>query len=273
MASEQPQKRKRTIPLKILVDKQSNKVVFVEATKEFVDTLFSFLSLPLGTIVRLLASINDQQHSESSPFLGSINNLYQTVENLDSDDVWNNPVCKQMLLHPRNPCEALCMNLFLNVDDTEPSSKIFVCDSCNTFTTFKKHDCTCGKPTNKQLQNLDYLLTKKTSYWNSTTVDSQKKVFFRENYRSVFMVYLSDDLKIVPSSIMSSLQLLKELGYSDLNQLEQVTHNIGKQEVMVSCCFFFDVCICLTIHMPSLHSLLDTIIIISCGCAVKSRQM
>jgi hypothetical protein len=246
----------------------------VEATKEFVDTLFSFLSLPLGTIVRLLASINDQQHSESSPFLGSINNLYQTVENLDSDDVWNNPVCKQMLLHPRNPCEALCRNLFLNVDDTKPSSKIFVCVLVTRLLLLKIIDCTCGKPTNKQPQNLDSLLTKKTSYWNSTTtVDSQKKDFSRENYRSVFMVYLSDDLKIVPSSIMSSLQLLKELGYSDLNQLEQVTHNIGKQEVMVSCCFFFNVCICLTIHMPSLHSLLDTIIIISCGCAVKSRQM
>jgi hypothetical protein len=30
-----------------------------------------------------------------------------------------------MLLHPRNPCEALCLNLFLNVDDTVPSSKFF----------------------------------------------------------------------------------------------------------------------------------------------------
>ncbi|GAU40720.1 hypothetical protein TSUD_263700 [Trifolium subterraneum] len=26
-----------------------------------------------------------------------------------------------MLLNPRNPCEALCLKLFLNVDDTVPS--------------------------------------------------------------------------------------------------------------------------------------------------------
>ncbi|AES74483.1 DUF674 family protein [Medicago truncatula] len=46
MASQQQQKS-TTIPLKILMDKQSNRVVFVEAAKIYVETLFSFLSLPL----------------------------------------------------------------------------------------------------------------------------------------------------------------------------------------------------------------------------------
>lgn len=133
MASEQPQEDTRTIPLKILVDKQRNKVVFVEATKDFVDTIFSFLSLPLGTIVRLLSNNNDnnndqqQRRSQSSSFLGNIKNLYKTVQNI-SNDVWNNPFCRHMLLNPRNPCESLCMNLFLNVDNSEPSSKFFVCE-------------------------------------------------------------------------------------------------------------------------------------------------
>jgi len=121
------QQESETIPLKVLVDKQRNKVVFVEATQDFIDTLFSFLSLPLGTIVRLLAtnSNDKQQQSESSPFLGNIKHLYQSVQNLTTDDVWNNSVCKEMLLSPRNPCESLCMKLFLNIDDTEPSDKFF----------------------------------------------------------------------------------------------------------------------------------------------------
>jgi hypothetical protein len=58
---------------------------------------------------------------------------------------------------------------------------------------------------------------------------------------SMFLVF--DDLTIVPSSMVTSMQLLMELGYSDLTQLEEVTHNIGKQEVLV---------IYLTITMPSL---------------------
>jgi hypothetical protein len=66
MASYEQQEEddKRTIPLKILVDKQRNKVVFVEATKEFIDTLFSFLSLPLGTIIRLLATNNNNNEQQ-----------------------------------------------------------------------------------------------------------------------------------------------------------------------------------------------------------------
>jgi hypothetical protein len=236
MASEQPQEDTKTIPLKILVDKQSNKVVFVEATKDFVETLFSFLSLPLGTIVRLLATINhDQQNqqSESSPFFDNIKSLYETVQNLNSHNDWNNTICKQMLLHPRNPCESLCMKLFFNIDDTEPSDKIFVCDSCNTFTTFKNLDCTCGKPINRQPKNLD-----SEGQGNNNSVDTQNSVFVKEN-GSIFLV--SDDLKIVRSSSVTYLKLLMELGYSDLTQIEEVTHNISKKEVMVLSFFLFDV--------------------------------
>ncbi|WJX49084.1 hypothetical protein P8452_35566 [Trifolium repens] len=89
-SSEQQQEEeydKRTIPLKILVDKQRNKVVFVEAIKEFIDTLFSFLSLPLGTIIRLLATNNNnnEQQQPLSQFLGSI----------IPHDVWNNLVANK----------------------------------------------------------------------------------------------------------------------------------------------------------------------------------
>ncbi|XP_045830738.1 uncharacterized protein LOC123922037 [Trifolium pratense] len=227
MASEQEPK---TIPLKILIDRENNKVVAVEATKDFVDTLFSFLSLPLATIIRLLTTNNDQQQqqqsseSSSSSFLGNIKNLYQSVQNLTPNDVWNNPLCKQMLLNPKNPCESLCMKLFLNIDDTEKSSKFFVCDSCNKFTTFQNLDCTCGKPTNRQPKNLDF-----EGQGNGGSVDALNGVFVREN-GAMFLVF--DDLKIVPSSLMTSTEHLMELGYSDLTQLEEVTHNIGKQEIL-----------------------------------------
>ncbi|KAI5391973.1 uncharacterized protein LOC127105903 [Lathyrus oleraceus] len=248
MASEQPQEDTRTISLKVLVEKQRNKVVLVEATKDFVDTLFSFLSLPLGTIIRLLSN-NDQQQSsvsESSSFLGNINNLYRSVQNLNSEDVWNNPVCQQMLLHPRNPCEALCMKLFLNVDDTEPSNKILVCDHCNRFTTFQNLVCICGKPTNKHPKNLD---SEGQTQGNSTIADSKNGVFVKEN-GSNFTVSLFDDLKIVPSSIMNALHLLNELGYSDLTQLEEITHKFGKQEILNLLKY------CLTSHEPLTNTIL-----------------
>ncbi|ONI25079.1 hypothetical protein PRUPE_2G279000 [Prunus persica] len=43
-----------SVSLKILIDTKSHKVLFAEASKEVVDFLFSFLSLHVATITRLL---------------------------------------------------------------------------------------------------------------------------------------------------------------------------------------------------------------------------
>jgi hypothetical protein len=268
MASQQQESK--TIPLKVLVNKQSNKVVFVEANKDFVETLFSFLSLPLATIVRLtsndqqqqsqskpssflariinyfvyilfsfltlplaaivrlLATINNakqHQQSEPSPFLDNIKNLYQSVQNITSNDIWSSPACKQMLLRPMNPFESMCNELFMNIDDTQSSSEFFVCDSCYKYTTLESLNCTCGKPPKR---------TPLDSEGHGKNV--QNGVFLRGN-GPMFLV--SDDLKILPSSMASSVMMLAESGCSAFIQLEEVTHNIGKHEVFNGVVLFF----------------------------------
>ncbi|CAJ2670637.1 unnamed protein product [Trifolium pratense] len=57
--------------LRVLVDNERNKVVYAEAGKDFVDALFSFLTLPLGTIARLVAK---ESNVEAVRF-GSISSL------------------------------------------------------------------------------------------------------------------------------------------------------------------------------------------------------
>ncbi|CAI9270078.1 unnamed protein product [Lactuca saligna] len=42
--------------LKLLVDKKAQKVLFAEATKDFVDFLFHIFSLPLGSLIQFLGS-------------------------------------------------------------------------------------------------------------------------------------------------------------------------------------------------------------------------
>ncbi|XP_045830730.1 uncharacterized protein LOC123922030 [Trifolium pratense] len=224
MAYAQPQKETKTIPLKVVVNTYSKKVVFVEATKDFVDTLFSFLSLPPGTIVRLLATTNNnndqQQLPESSPFLENIKNLYQSVQNITSNDVWNNPACKQILLRPRNPCESMCNELFLNIDDTESTSKFYVCSFCDKFTTFENLNCTCGNPPDRQPRKLDS---------DGQGNNEQNGIFVRE---SGPMFLVSDDLKIVPSSLLTSTKMVIEAKIPNLIQLKEVTCNIGEQEIL-----------------------------------------
>lgn len=98
----------------LLIDKEKNSVVVAEANGDFIDTLFSFLTLPLGKIIRLV--FNDQQPQEEK--FGCIKNLYKSVENF-SDEVFMNSICKSMLLYPRNPFESLCQKLKLNVNDSQ----------------------------------------------------------------------------------------------------------------------------------------------------------
>nr|CAB3488120.1 unnamed protein product [Digitaria exilis] len=64
-----------TIDVKLFVDREKKKVLFAESDKEFVDVLFSFLTMPLGTIVRLL----DKQSQ-----MGCLDELYKSVEDLSS---------------------------------------------------------------------------------------------------------------------------------------------------------------------------------------------
>ncbi|CAN6879614.1 unnamed protein product [Brassica oleracea] len=64
--------------LKLLVDKEKNKVVLAEVCKDFVDVLFSFLILPMGTIVRFLQKYQQNQNSQPAT-IGCFNNLYKSV--------------------------------------------------------------------------------------------------------------------------------------------------------------------------------------------------
>jgi hypothetical protein len=90
------------------VDNEKKKVVFAESGKDFVDVLFSFLTLPLGTIVRLLGK-------DSS--LGCFDELYKSVERLDASH-FQTKACKNMLLRPLNAAGKLCENLVVRIDDT-----------------------------------------------------------------------------------------------------------------------------------------------------------
>ncbi|CAN1269388.1 hypothetical protein LINPERPRIM_LOCUS13566 [Linum perenne] len=79
------------VTLKLLIDKKSNRVLFAEAGKEFVDFLFSILSLPLGTVIRLLSK---------DKMVGCLGNLYQSIEELD-DTFIQQSTSKDIVLNPK----------------------------------------------------------------------------------------------------------------------------------------------------------------------------
>lgn len=107
------------VSLKLVLNKEKNKVIFAEAGKDFMDVLFSFLTLPLGTIARLVGKESNMQPVR----VGCLSSLYENVENLDKEYLWSE-TCKEMLLHPMNSSEAYCRSKKLNIDEIK---------SCNIY--------------------------------------------------------------------------------------------------------------------------------------------
>ncbi|KAK6138120.1 hypothetical protein DH2020_028137 [Rehmannia glutinosa] len=93
-----------TLSLKLLVDTQGKRVLFAEAGKDFVDFLFHALSLPVGTVISLLTK---------QPMLGSLANLFQSIENLNDSYIQPNQT-KNTLLNPVLPVTGYVPVLALN---------------------------------------------------------------------------------------------------------------------------------------------------------------
>ncbi|KAF6160979.1 hypothetical protein GIB67_007620 [Kingdonia uniflora] len=145
MASSNAEK---TVSLKVWIDKELNRVVFAESESDLVDVLFSFLTLPIGNIIRLL---RERQPSMS---IGCFNSLYTSLETLETR-YFKSEGCKSMLLRPRNSSWDICRKLKLNMDDTE-QTKYYICScyhldrvNCNAhcsdlLSTIRNIKCNCG---------------------------------------------------------------------------------------------------------------------------------
>jgi len=209
MAPTEPEKQ---ISLKLMVNKERNKVVFAEAGKDFVDVLFSFFTLPLGTIVRLV-----REESNMLPIeVGSLTSLYQSAENLDKEFLCTDS-CKQIILRPKNSLERYCMNLKLKIDDTEPA-EYFVCNnllSCRfhdpvLISMFKNRRCRCGKM-------LDKPISPSTSY-DGFVKDS-----------ATFII--TDDLTVEPNSLNAFFDMFKNCGIESMSSVNEMMVTITKTQV------------------------------------------
>ncbi|KAF8397802.1 hypothetical protein HHK36_016725 [Tetracentron sinense] len=149
-----PKSNLRSISLKVLVDKETNRVIFAGSGKDFVDVLFSFLTMPIGTIIRLI---------RSQTFLvemGCMSNLYESVDKLDARCHYE---------------EVMALR--------------------------------CNKP-----------------WFTPAVVMGAERggVFVNETARFI----ISDDLRVMPMSTMTSLLLLSKLGITGRSSVEERTVNI-----------------------------------------------
>lgn len=110
-----------SLKLNLTIGTEGHRVLFAIPDKDFLDFLFSLLSLPLATVTRLL--------SKDPNVVGSLGKLYDSVENLHDMFFLPNLNTKETLLKPRSPIHHLLMSK----DDNESVAK-------NDEGYVKKHD-------------------------------------------------------------------------------------------------------------------------------------
>ncbi|TVU15919.1 hypothetical protein EJB05_39463, partial [Eragrostis curvula] len=211
-----------TIDVKLFVDKEKKKVLFAESDKDFVDVLFSFLTMPLGTIVRLLG-----KQSQA----GCLDQVYKSVEDL-STDYFQTKACKEMLLAPLNAAFDSCCQLKINIDDTNQPSAVYICRdrfcsaplSDRAFSSFPDAVCKCGKSmelAGDRPENHGIIAPAGGGF------DSVSGVFVN----GCFKFIITDDLVVAPASTSLMMSLFERFGVNDPANLEKTILHLDSQMV------------------------------------------
>nr|XP_017245524.1 PREDICTED: uncharacterized protein LOC108217191 [Daucus carota subsp. sativus] len=191
------------ISLKLLIDRNENKVIFGEAGKDFVDFLFHFLSLPVGTVVKLLSR---------NKMVGSLGKIYGSIESLNASYMEPN-VNKDHVLNPRVYSSHGDAPLLLGHKSEGDQ------DNDTKYLKSNVKWCNCGRPMN-------YVKKTYPSPEKKKGVETGKGGYVKELANYMIM----DDLVVKPMSTISSITLLSEV--KDMSAVKTLEVFIGKNEAL-----------------------------------------
>ncbi|XP_062172648.1 uncharacterized protein LOC133878157 [Alnus glutinosa] len=199
----------KVISLKLLVDKSSNKVLFAEAGKEFVDFLFGLLQIPLGSIMGLLWN-----HGIAGS-AGSLSRIYGSVQNLDPTYLLQT---KDALLKPKPvfPPNTLTPPLLLNFVPPKPETGVKNLSPFG-FPAFSS-SVVISSPSGGQFE-----IPASSSAPGYNPVVEQKETGY---VRGVVTYMVMDDLTVEPMSTISSITLLNTFNVKDVSFLREKMVNV-----------------------------------------------
>ncbi|MBA0696972.1 hypothetical protein Goari_003489 [Gossypium aridum] len=202
-----------TVSLKLFIDPNSNRVLFAEAGKGFVDFLFSIMLLPVGTVFRLLGKQGT----------GCIGNIYDSIENLGNSYMQSEKITDILL-----KSQAFYYGIYGPGygpglwSSLSPSiyTKFYRCSNYEP-----KKDCSkymangfSWCPSCYKQMDLDF-----------TFVNLRDKVgvgFVKESVTYT----ITDDLAVRPMSAKSIFTLLNHLNIKDAGDLEEKVIAVGANE-------------------------------------------
>ncbi|GJZ51542.1 hypothetical protein Tco_0606057 [Tanacetum coccineum] len=184
------------VKLKLLIDKKGERVLFAEAGKDFVDFLFSLLTLPIGSIMGLLGENKDMD--------GGLTKLYQSVGDFDKDYIISDHE-KSAVLKPKSllPFRSPRVSL-LPVNEWSTKTYHYKCKTCNATSTSSRSCC----------------------HSSMTQFEVEGGIV-----KGLVTYMVMDDLTVSPISTISSIALFHKYNIKDVGALEERVVYFGRDEV------------------------------------------
>lgn len=166
-------------------------VVSLEVEKDFVDLIFSFLTFPLGSVVKLL-------HGHSC--IGSIDNLYKSAEDLGKlgNEYIKSEECKKILLSPELAAFFGSSQNMLKIDE-KISVSTMVSGCCKCFR--RRRQCTHFKE--RDLLRRFTEVNPKSPVGGTATGGGYAK--------GPGKFWVMEGLRVSPISVVSTVQMLNEM--------------------------------------------------------------
>ncbi|EEF30405.1 conserved hypothetical protein [Ricinus communis] len=153
------------VRLKLLIDKKGQKVLFAEANKDFVDFLFSLMSLPLGNMIRLLTK---------NKMVGCLGNLYDSVEAL-SDAYFRATDIKESILKPNSHMQPNVETPLLLPSSELPDQKLYCCSKhpshCYTHQVTDDPNTDCPSCSHKMSQSVSFVTSTDAKFTSNDAGD------------------------------------------------------------------------------------------------------
>ncbi|XXG80999.1 hypothetical protein AAC387_Pa09g1735 [Persea americana] len=234
------------LSLKLLIDKTGNRLLFAEAGKDFIDLLLSFLALPLGSVIRLLAN---KSHIDVS-----ISSLYESVENL-SETYIRSGLDKISLQGLVTPSLSSCSRRsqpppLLLYSDTDAKAEAttkwyyYTCDYSGSHPYYENRrqqyvsdvkGTTCPGCRRAMESEAEYVApapATTSSVASGGDGKGEKSSEERGFVKGVVTYMVMDDLEVTPMSTISSIALLTKFNVRDLGALEEKVVKVGVEEVL-----------------------------------------
>ncbi|KAL3717846.1 hypothetical protein ACJRO7_003050 [Eucalyptus globulus] len=204
------------VKLKLLVDRSSQRVLFAEGGKDFVDFLFHILVLPVGTVIKLL---------EKTGMEGSLGNLYSSVEKLNDEYIAYSK--KDILLKPKAPAFPSAIQFKLpetsTIDSTPRTSNRFSSGPfCSLSSMQKFHE--------PFLYNTITLVESPAGNLSASAESAAGSDYKGGFVQGVVTYMVMDDLTVMPMSNISSITLLNRFNVKEIGHLEEEVISLGMDE-------------------------------------------